>query len=103
MSNCVQLSLSSNTCTTIRGFGAVTVLPGLFGLSEGVQHCRQRMAFEDLGKAWGLIGSHLDQQQIVLHQAGYHGNAFHSTRGLTQGGILSFILFNILINAIVHH
>ncbi len=38
---------------------------------------------------------------MVCRASGYYGTAFKAGRGVTQGGVLSAKLFNILVNAVV--
>jgi hypothetical protein len=49
----------------------------------------------------GLLRFYWDHQQSVAWQADYHGEAFQPSRGVTQGGIISPTLFNILVDAVV--
>ena len=49
----------------------------------------------------GLLRCYWDNQQCVARQADYHGTAFQPSRGVTQGGIISPTLFNILVDAVV--
>jgi hypothetical protein len=39
--------------------------------------------------------------QVVARQQGYYGEPFHSERGTTQGNIISPMIFNIVVNAVV--
>ena len=49
----------------------------------------------------GLLRFYWMNQQCVARQSNYHGKAFRPTRGVTQGGVISPTLFNILVDAVV--
>jgi hypothetical protein len=53
--------------------------------------------------ALGLIQAFWDSQQMVARQAGFHGEAFMATRGVTQGDPLSPTIFNIVVDAVVRY
>jgi hypothetical protein len=43
------------------------------------------------------------QQKVVAKQSGYYGKPFDATRGVTQGDIISPIIFNIVADAVIRH
>ena len=44
-----------------------------------------------------------DGDTMVPIQAGYYGNAFHAERGVRQGDIISPLIFNIMVDAVVRN
>ena len=48
-----------------------------------------------------LLQHFWDHQQIVVSQAGYYGAPFSAQNGLTQGGIVSPTVFNVVCDAVV--
>lgn len=50
-----------------------------------------------------LLRNYWKSQEIVPKQNGYHGRPFHATRGVTQGDIISPMLFNIVVDVIVRY
>ena len=40
-------------------------------------------------------------QKVVLRHNGYHGSAFRSIQGTAQGGLVSLILFNVVIENVI--
>ncbi len=42
-----------------------------------------------------------DTEKLVCHAGGNHGELFNAKRGITQGGPLSSLMFNVCVNAIV--
>ena len=49
----------------------------------------------------GLLKFYWDNQRCVAKCGKYHGGTFVPYRGATQGGVVSPILFNILVDAVV--
>jgi len=49
----------------------------------------------------GLLKFYWENQRCVARSGNYHGSVFVPERGVTQGGIISPILFNILVDAVV--
>ena len=50
-----------------------------------------------------LLRTYWDNQQLVARQAGYHGEPFSASRGVTQGDPLSPTIFNIVVDAVVRY
>ncbi len=40
---------------------------------------------------------------MVLRQSGYYGTPFRATRGVTQGDVISPIIFNVVADAVVRY
>ena len=51
----------------------------------------------------GLLRRFWAQQQVVAKQAGYYGDPFGATRGVTQGDIVSPVIFNIVADAVIRY
>ena len=49
----------------------------------------------------GLLKFYWENQRCVARSGNYHGSVFVPERGVTQGGIVSPILFNVLVDAVV--
>ena len=49
----------------------------------------------------GLLENLLDFQKVVAKQNGFHGPAFPSTRGKTQGGLVYLTLFNVVVDNVI--
>ena len=49
----------------------------------------------------GLLKFYWDNQRCVARTGNYHGSVFIPERGVTQGGIVSPVLFNVLVDAVV--
>jgi Reverse transcriptase (RNA-dependent DNA polymerase) len=50
-----------------------------------------------------LLSNHLNNQQVVPRQSGFHGPTIQPGSGNTQGSLLSPTIFNIQIDAVVRH
>ena len=48
-----------------------------------------------------MLETFLDCQQVVLRQNGFHRPTFTDTRGTAQGGPLSLMLFNMVVDNII--
>ena len=40
---------------------------------------------------------------MVARAGGYYGNGFKGARGVTQGDPLSYTIFNVVVDVVVHH
>ena len=49
----------------------------------------------------GLLQTFWDCPQVVSRQNGFHGPAFPTTRGTTQGGLFSLTLFNVVVDNVI--
>lgn len=54
-------------------------------------------------RAIRLLRQFWDQQQVVARQSDYHGDPFGATRGVTQGDIISPMIFNIIADAVIRY
>ena len=52
-------------------------------------------------KACTLLAQFWEQMQFMARQSGYHGKAFWTSHGVTQGDIISPTIFNIVGDAVV--
>ena len=48
-----------------------------------------------------IIRTFWERHKVVPRASGYHGRAFQATRGVTQGDILSPMVFNIVVDCII--
>lgn len=48
-----------------------------------------------------LLGTFWDRHMVVPRAGGYHGRAFRATRGVTQGDVVSPMIFNIVLDCII--
>ena len=48
-------------------------------------------------RMYGLLETFWECQQVVPRQNGFHGPVFLATRGTTQGGLVSLMLFNVVV------
>jgi Reverse transcriptase (RNA-dependent DNA polymerase) len=48
-----------------------------------------------------LLGTFWGQHTVVPRAIGYHGRAFRATRGVTQGDIISLMIFNLVLDCII--
>ena len=54
-------------------------------------------------KIWGILEELWENQEMVTRQNGYHDPKFRAACGTTQGGILSPILLNVVVDSVVRH
>jgi hypothetical protein len=54
-------------------------------------------------KLWRIISTIWANDTMVPRQAGYFGCAFRAHRGVRQGGIMSPVTFNVMVDAVVRH
>ena len=50
---------------------------------------------------WELLKSYWNNQRCVARTGAYHGEVFWPTQGETQGSIVSLILFNVIVDAVI--
>jgi hypothetical protein len=50
-----------------------------------------------------LLRSYWTQQKVVAWQSGYYGKPFEVGCGVTQGDVISPTIFNIIVDAVLHH
>ena len=48
-----------------------------------------------------LLATFWVHQEVVTRQNGYHGPNFKSAQGMTQGGLISLTLFNVVVYNVV--
>jgi Reverse transcriptase (RNA-dependent DNA polymerase) len=48
-----------------------------------------------------LLGTFWGWHTVVPQASGYHGRAFRATRGVTQGDIISLMIFNLVLDCII--
>jgi Reverse transcriptase (RNA-dependent DNA polymerase) len=78
----------------------ITLLPP--ELESGRSSCRSS-AVHTGTRCLDLLRRYWEHQECVARQGDYHGPAFKLSRGVTQGGIFSSTLFNILVDAVLRH
>ena len=52
-------------------------------------------------KLWGVLEAFWSIQEVVTRQNGFHDPQVRATRGNTQGGLASHILFNVAVDIVV--
>ena len=50
-----------------------------------------------------LLRTYWRKSTMVARAGGYFGTGFKGERGVTQGDPLSFTIFNVVVDAVVHH
>ena len=45
----------------------------------------------------------LESSRVVVKAGGYYGAAFTGSWGVTHGDLLSLVIFNVLVDAVVRH